>query len=189
METIQGTKLGSTPFTDFMVAEPRFFCQAFMSTMSKCDSVESNIRETLNGTIVKYRGLRIIDMLEGIRLYMMDRFVIRYNLLMNSPDMLCPRIRKRVEKEKEFSRLCIARKTLADKCEVKMGENGYIVDLTDKSCTCGYWQLSGLPCCHAISAISHMRKEVDDYVHPCYKAHHVEGGYRAGMHCLDGRRT
>ncbi|CAL1387920.1 unnamed protein product [Linum trigynum] len=189
METIEGTELGSTPFTDFMAAEPRSFCRAFMSTMSKCDSVERNICETFNGTIVKYRGLRIIDMLEGIRLYMMDRFVIKYNILMDTPDMLCPRIRKRVEKVKEFARLCIARQTLADRCEVKMGENGYIVDLNDMSCTCGYWQLSGLPCCHAVSAISHMRKEVDDYVHPCYKAHHVEGGYRVGIACLDGRQA
>ncbi|CAL1379636.1 unnamed protein product [Linum trigynum] len=60
-------------------------------------------------------------MLEGIRCYMMDRFVIKYNMLMDSPDMLCPRIRKRVEKVKELARLCIARQTLADKCEVKMG--------------------------------------------------------------------
>ncbi|CAL1386098.1 unnamed protein product [Linum trigynum] len=128
-------------------------------------------------------------MLEGIRCYMMDRFVIKYNMLMDSPDMLCPRIRKRVEKVKELARLCIARQTLADKCEVKMGENGYIVDLNDRSCTCGYWQLSGLPCCHAVSAISHMRKEVDDYVHPCYKAYHVELGYKIGIPCLDGRQA
>ncbi|CAL1412161.1 unnamed protein product [Linum trigynum] len=128
-------------------------------------------------------------MLEGIRLYIMDRFVIKYNMLMDTPDMLCPRIRKSVEKVKEFARLCIARQTLAEKCKVKMGENGYIVDLNDMSCTCGYWQLSGLPCCHAVSAISHMRKEVDDYVHPCYKAHHVEGGYRVGIPCLDGRQA
>ncbi|CAL1408042.1 unnamed protein product [Linum trigynum] len=99
------------------------------------------------------------------------------------------RIRKRVEKEKEWSRLCIARQTLDSKCEVKMGDSGYIVDLNDKSCTCGYWKLSGVPCCHAVSAISHLRKEVDDYVHPCYHTHHVSEGYKVGIPCLDGRQA
>ncbi|CAL1389040.1 unnamed protein product [Linum trigynum] len=125
-------------------------------------------------------------MLEGIRLYMMDRIVIKYNILIDTPNMLCPRIRKRVEKEKEVARLCVARQTLDAKCEVKMGDLGCIVDLNDKSCTYGYRQLSGLPCCHAVSTISHLMKEVDDYVHPCYHAHHVVGAYRVDIPCLDG---
>ncbi|CAL1387514.1 unnamed protein product [Linum trigynum] len=43
-------------------------------------------------------------MLEGIRGYMMDRVLIKYRMLGENADVLCPRIRKRVEKEKEFAR-------------------------------------------------------------------------------------
>ncbi|CAL1382083.1 unnamed protein product [Linum trigynum] len=80
-------------------------------------------------------------MLEGIRGYMMDRVLIKYRMLGKNADVLCPRIRKLVEKE--FA-----------KCEVKMGADGYIVDLLGYTCTCGYRELSGFPCCHAISAIT-----------------------------------
>ncbi|CAL1378233.1 unnamed protein product [Linum trigynum] len=179
LEEIEGNDPLSTPFKDFMDQEPRYFCRSFLSHLPKCDSVESNICETWNGTIVKYRGMRIIDMLEGIRGYMMDRVVIKFNLLSATTDLLCPRIRKKVEKEKEFARLCTSKQTLDLKCEVKMGNSGYIVDLQTKTCTCGYWSLSGLPCCHVVSAITHLRKDVDDYVHVSYHATHAREGYKA----------
>ncbi|CAL1400583.1 unnamed protein product [Linum trigynum] len=189
MEGIEGEEHGTTPFTNFMNTEPRSFCRAFLSTLPKCDSVESNICETWNGVIVKYRGMRIIDMLEGIRGYVMDRVVVKYEMMLNCTDMLCPRIRKRIEKEKEVARLCTARQTLHDKCEVKIGVAGYIVDLTTRSCTCGYWSLSGIPCCHAVSAISHLRKDLDSYVHSNYYVHNAEHAYKNGLPCLEGRQA
>ncbi|CAL1408306.1 unnamed protein product [Linum trigynum] len=119
-------------------------------------------------------------MLEGIRGYMMERVVIKYNMLHGSTDELCPRIRKRLEKEKEFARLCVSRQSHNMRCEVKMGAEGYIVDLTSKECSCGYWQLSGLPCCHAVSAISHLRKNPDDYVHPFLPSSECGGVLQGG---------
>ncbi|CAL1389057.1 unnamed protein product [Linum trigynum] len=71
------------------------------------------------------------------------------------------------------------------RCEVEMGDEGYIVDLTLKECSYGYWQLSGLPCCHAVSAISHLRKNPDDYVHPSYLVRNVEECYK-GMTTRNG---
>ncbi|CAN0919233.1 hypothetical protein LINGRAHAP2_LOCUS31330, partial [Linum grandiflorum] len=66
--------------TDFLNNDPTTFCRAFMSRVPKSDYVESNICETFNGCIVKWRGLRIINMLEGIRTYMMKRLVYRVKL-------------------------------------------------------------------------------------------------------------
>ncbi|CAL1384353.1 unnamed protein product [Linum trigynum] len=128
-------------------------------------------------------------MLEGIRGYVMVRVVVKYKMLLDSTDVLCPRIRKRVEKEKALARLCTARQNLNDKCEVKMGGAGYIVDLEDKSCTCGWWTLSDIPYCHAVSAISHLRKEVDSYVHPTYLVRNAKYAYKYGIPCLDGRQA
>ncbi|CAL1371582.1 unnamed protein product [Linum trigynum] len=63
-------------------------------------------------------------MLEGIRGYVMDRVVVKYKMLLDSTDVLCPRIRKRVEKEKALARLCTARQTLNDKCEANNNVGG-----------------------------------------------------------------
>ncbi|CAL1370704.1 unnamed protein product [Linum trigynum] len=100
---------------------------------------------------IKYRGMRLIDMLEGIRGYLMDRFVLKYKMLYDNPDQLCPRIRKRIEKEKALARLCTSRQTLDDKCEVKMGTRGYIVDLNNRRCICGYRAVCN-PCFHGRQA-------------------------------------
>ncbi|CAN6170656.1 unnamed protein product, partial [Urochloa humidicola] len=44
----------------------------------------------------------------------------------------------------------------------------YIVNLEQRTCTCRYWQLSGLPCCHAISCIYKASKLLDEFIAPCF---------------------
>lgn len=45
------------------------------------------------------------------------------------------------------------------------------VDLEKRSCSCRVWDLTGIPCKHAVSAIwlKHGKGPVFDYVHPCYR--------------------
>ncbi|KAK9175832.1 hypothetical protein WN944_027842 [Citrus x changshan-huyou] len=38
----------------------------------------------------------------------------------------------------------------------------FIVDLVSRSCDCGHWELSGLPCAHAMAAISHARHTTEE---------------------------
>ncbi|KAL0361105.1 UNVERIFIED_CONTAM: hypothetical protein Sradi_3795000 [Sesamum radiatum] len=45
----------------------------------------------------------------------------------------------------------------------------YVADLDKKTCTCGMFELTGYPYCHAYSAIADMGHEVEDYVDACYK--------------------
>ncbi|CAN1149354.1 hypothetical protein LINPERHAP2_LOCUS16975 [Linum perenne] len=54
-------------YLDFLRADPTTFCRAYVSRLPKCDSIDSNIYETFNDCIVRWRSLRIINMLEGIR--------------------------------------------------------------------------------------------------------------------------
>ena len=44
----------------------------------------------------------------------------------------------------------------------------YTVNLDKWTCSCGYFQLAGLPCCHAISAIYKSGRKIEDYIHKCY---------------------
>jgi hypothetical protein len=57
----------------------------------------------------------------------------------------------------------------------------YTVNLEKKTCSCGYFQLAGLPCCHAICAIYKCGKNVDDYIHKCYTIEEFKKNYN---HCL-----
>ncbi|KAI9115687.1 hypothetical protein K1719_013356 [Acacia pycnantha] len=39
------------------------------------------------------------------------------------------------------------------------------VNLTKHTCACNFWQLTGLPCEHAIAAIAHKNEAAENYVH------------------------
>ena len=56
-----------------------------------------------------------------------------------------------------------------DGFEVQEGEyRRFTVDLEKWTCSCRYWELSGLPCCHAISAVYTCGLSIDDFIAPCY---------------------
>ncbi|KAL6569678.1 hypothetical protein OROMI_014192 [Orobanche minor] len=60
---------------DLLQQNPRVFCRAYFSDVSKCDVVVSNMAETFNGYILKARAKHIIDMLDDIRTLLMERMV------------------------------------------------------------------------------------------------------------------
>ncbi|XP_045813103.1 uncharacterized protein LOC123907059 [Trifolium pratense] len=52
---------------------------------------------------------------------------------------------------------------------VTNGTETYIVNLIQKTCTCRKWDLTGIPCCHAIACIWHNKKEPEDFVSSYYR--------------------
>ncbi|GKC21438.1 elongation factor G, III-V domain-containing protein [Tanacetum coccineum] len=58
--------------------------------------------------------------------------------------------------------------------QVYFGRTQHCVHTWDKTCSCGAWELSGIPCCHAIAAIKSRAKDPYDYVDKCYsKENHL----------------
>ena len=55
------------------------------------------------------------------------------------------------------------------------------VDLNRNNCTCGYWQVSGMPCAHAIAAIHTITSDLTSYIASCF---YVEAFKRTYAHCL-----
>ncbi|GJR95747.1 zinc finger, PMZ-type containing protein [Tanacetum coccineum] len=53
------------------------------------------------------------------------------------------------------------------KVEVRRGDYGYGVNLHIKKCGCNFWELSGIPCVHAMAAYYHMNMdpELGEYQH------------------------
>ncbi|KAM3325801.1 hypothetical protein P3S67_000926 [Capsicum chacoense] len=52
--------------------------------------------------------------------------------------------------------------------EVVEGEDRHVVNLSRKKCTCRTWDLTGIPCPHAIKAYLHEKQEPKDLLYPCY---------------------
>lgn len=52
--------------------------------------------------------------------------------------------------------------------EVVEGEDRHVVNLVRKKCTCRTWDLTGIPCPHAIKALLHEKQEPLDQLHWWY---------------------
>ena len=63
--------------------------------------------EQFNAKIVLARGKPIISMLEDIRLYIMKKMIAQRNLLQRFKGSLCPRVRARLEENKQKSRIWV----------------------------------------------------------------------------------
>uniref|UniRef100_A0ACD5VJ30 Uncharacterized protein n=1 Tax=Avena sativa TaxID=4498 RepID=A0ACD5VJ30_AVESA len=157
-----------------MDKEPHHWSRAWFKLGSDCDSVDNNICESFNKWIVQARYLPIISSFEAIR----RKVMVRIQEMITQMDkwapnvIICPNITKKLKKS-------------INQYEVKLKEwgveHGFTVKLGERTCTCRYWQLSGLPCAHAIACIYFHTSALDDYIVKCY---HVEEFRKTYAHCL-----
>ncbi|XP_048133712.1 uncharacterized protein LOC115725873 [Rhodamnia argentea] len=175
-------------YEDFMRQGPKHFCKAFIKTGTKCDAVDNNLSETFNGYLCIPRTKPILKMLEEIRTMLMDRMAKRSQLMMDRIDPICPRIRMKLEKTKLESKCCTARAAMGNNFEVQVFDNRFVVDLARKTCACREWDLSGIPCKHAICCISFMKFDINDYVDDCFKKDAYEKCYQYFLPAMNGQQ-
>ena len=70
--------------------------------------------------------------------------------------------------------------------EVRNGSEAFGVDEQRRTCTCRLWQLSGLPCCHAIAVIFRLHKSVEEYVPACFRKQAFQSTYNQYLKPLGG---
>ncbi|XP_057803469.1 uncharacterized protein LOC131018780 [Salvia miltiorrhiza] len=83
-------------------------------------------------------------------------------------DVFCPAIRKKLEKVRYDNRHCMPLPALGGKFEIQVEADKFVVSVEGKSCTCRVWQLTGIPCIHAICAIQFMDLDPAVYVNEYY---------------------
>ena len=71
----------------------------------------------------------------------------------------CPTIVKRVKSLISDSRTCKAFNSGDGFYEIKDGKSTLSVSLNDRTCMCNAWQLTGIPCKHAVRAILHSSQD------------------------------
>nr|XP_017251959.1 PREDICTED: uncharacterized protein LOC108222565 [Daucus carota subsp. sativus] len=168
--------------------DPNVWSRAFFSCVTKCTNIENNMSEVFNGSILSARDKLIIFMLEDIRRAILDRVEKNFpKILKNNADPLCPNIRKKLEDLKAKYRFWTLKHNCEGKFEIFLGNSsGYIVNMREQTCSCNMWQLSGIPCVHAISAIYYGNGNPDDYVDAAYKKETYWKTYTNYMQPLEG---
>ncbi|XP_027082435.1 uncharacterized protein [Coffea arabica] len=148
---------------------PMHWCKAYFSPHTKCDMIVNNLCESFNSHILEARDKPIISLLQKARELMMERIQKRKAAMTRYPHSTGPLIRKIIEDRIEESFQWFPQFNGIDGYQVKCPRNSqFAVNLKKKSCTCRIWELSGLPCTHAIAAIKQTENDPHEMIAECH---------------------
>ena len=138
-------------------------------TNCKTDLVNNNLSECFNKYILDVRNKPIVTMLVGIY----DKQMVRHDGKRAGGRKagwdITPHYAERLEINKKYSRDCIPKKADVGLWQVNSGPATHAVNMNDKTCSCRKWQLTGLPCNHAVSAIYKASQHPEDFVSDFFK--------------------
>ncbi|XP_059431509.1 uncharacterized protein LOC132165014 [Corylus avellana] len=140
--------------------DPNTWCKGWFNTNAKSALLHNNTCESFNSWIKNFRDQTILSMLEWIRCKLMRRYV-RKELMNSMEEALGPKIRMKLEKEDDEASHCW--------CTYD-GDGMFKVECLVDGRTCGYrkWDVTGIPCSHAILAILHQGGDPTEYLSEYY---------------------
>ncbi|XP_044348461.1 uncharacterized protein [Triticum aestivum] len=147
---------------------PNQWVKAFFSVFPKCDILLNNMSEVYNSYILEAREFPSISMMECIKGKITARHDSKQREAIKWTGRICPKIRKKMEKEIELSASCFPSHSGLGVFSVLSGNNTYTVDIVALTCDCKRWQLSGIPCSHSIACFREERIDLEEMVHKCY---------------------
>ncbi|KAL4587996.1 hypothetical protein LXL04_000874 [Taraxacum kok-saghyz] len=155
---------------------PEQWSLSHFSGRAKTDSLTSNVCEVFNSKILDARDKPVITCLEYIREYLMKRIVVVQKAIDKCKGPLTPTATNLLEPimKEATQNVCIFNGL--DKTQVTTPrKDQYVVNLKEKTCTCRYWELTGIVCSHAVSTIwdkinrgGKKVPEIEAWVHPIY---------------------
>ncbi|KAG8098713.1 hypothetical protein GUJ93_ZPchr0013g36910 [Zizania palustris] len=174
----------------------KIWSRSKFNEVCKVDYVNNNLAESFNSWIRAIKGLHLVDMLDKIRQMIMGKFELRQRIsdakfvghkilpsVMKTLHAKTRNLRMNLIKRKAYE----AEVTAIDK---EKKEWRYTVDLEKRTCSCRQWQISGLPCIHALFFITSLRgaaSEIDQYVHDYYSVSRFNAAYAENVPSLEGK--
>ncbi|XP_071939015.1 uncharacterized protein [Coffea arabica] len=139
------------------------WCRYTFNTGLKCDHVTNNCTESFNAWIGELRGKPILTLVDGLRKKFMKKMHKRYQKGCMLTTAITPKMLGKLQKIGQVSRQCELTMASTDVFEVGDMNRSYIVNLSAKTCDCGAFQISGLPCKHAALGIIYKREKLESY--------------------------
>ncbi|XP_062093462.1 uncharacterized protein LOC133799463 [Humulus lupulus] len=116
------------------------------------------------------RDKPIITLLEKIRYWLMSQFFNKRESVNKWIHPMGKRILQVVEKNDNIAKICLTTRAATYQFQVDFPNNeSFDVYLQKRTCSCRRFQLTGIPCGHALAAIWTSGAEIMDYIHECYK--------------------
>ncbi|XP_074297667.1 uncharacterized protein LOC141628419 [Silene latifolia] len=148
----------------------------------------NNLCETFNAVLKDARDKPILTLMEWIRRYVMKMTCEKREGLQKYEDRLMPYINKYMKWATDEARFGKALQSKDDNFEVDFKGQRWVVHLNQRKCNCGNWQLSGLPCTHAMVCILKQRLVGDDFVDVAYTKERYAMTYEPAISPIPGVR-
>ncbi|XP_023761534.1 uncharacterized protein LOC111909973 [Lactuca sativa] len=162
MEEIKSFDVGAY---DYLIKrDPKCWSRAFIKVGMGCDAMENGVSESFNADIEEARKKPLITMLEDIRVFVMERLYMQKGKGLGWDLAICPTIRRKLGKLKKLRRFWASYVSGYKQFEVLQCNERYGVDLEKRECGCRCWQLTGIPCVHAICVISSLNLDPEEFV-------------------------
>ena len=107
-------------------------------------------------------------MMEMIRSQVMKRITSKQAIGRKMKGDICPKIRKKLDLIIDMSYEYNAEFAGSAKAQVRGPEGQFSVDLDKRTCACRRWELTAIPCVHAVAAIIEQNEDPFSYVDQCY---------------------
>ena len=143
--------------------------RAFFSNRCLHQMVDNNMAESLNHWIDEFRYVPVLRMFDGIREKLMEKWSRSEAKANRWRGDYSPWCLEMFDVNRGLATRCKVIFNGDDGYEIREGRNRHNVLLAKKMCTCRFWDLTGIPCKHSISAMWHARidpiSEISSYYH------------------------
>ncbi|KAI8535441.1 hypothetical protein RHMOL_Rhmol10G0174400 [Rhododendron molle] len=168
--------------------EPHHWSRSHFNVAPKCDMLLNNLCESFNAAILDAKDKPILTMLERIRIYMIRHLVKRRASVEKWHGQIGPKIVKLLDKNIALCSEYIVVLTGDNQFEVRGFHHGnqFCVDMNAKTCTCRRWDLTGIPCAHALAVLRDSKKKAEGLVHDYYQKQAYINTYKHVIYPMNG---
>ena len=158
-------------------------------TNCKTDLVVNNLSEVFNRYILDVRKKPIRTMIEGIKDKMMGRNHDKRVGVANAKWHITSHFSEQLEVAKKYARWCTPRIVDIGLWQVTNGKGDatHAVNLVARTCGCRRWDVTGLPCNHACSAIITAKQKPEQYVSDFFRKSMYVEAYKPIVYPVPGQ--
>lgn len=161
-------------------SEPEHWANAFFGG-ARYNLMTSNFGQQVYSWVSEAHELPIIQMIDGLRGKMMESIYTRRVDSSQWTTKLTPSKEEKLQKETSISQSLQVLLSHGSTFEVR-GESVDVVDIDHWDCSCKEWQLTGLPCCHAIAVFECIGSSPYDYCSRYFTAESYRLTYAESIH-------
>lgn len=178
VESIKG--ISPDAYNWVIQSEPEHWCNAFFAG-ARYNHLTSNFGQQFYGWVSEANELPLTQMIDILRGKMMESIYTRRVESNQWTTKLTPSREEQLQDQISRARSLQVLHSHGNTFEVR-GESLEIVDVDHWECSCKGWQLTGLPCCHAIDVFEGIGRDPYDYCSRYFMAENYRLTYAESIH-------